>query len=187
MPLKINKPGVTVNDVSYNALHVELNPFIEPQYSRVSINTRCYDFDEVSIRGLEGAWDSSLVIDPSGNYDVSIWIEPEEPIVPKNWDRFNPIKVDFEEEASTNLVEWAAMKSKIELTSHKSIPYEYMAYEDDVYELDSSTGDPILDPCTNQPIIIHAKGELIKKENGTYLFYTRVLDRFCEAEDVSIL
>lgn len=187
MALKINKPGQTINDASYGALYVELNPFIELHYNRVSVNTKCYDFDDVSVYGLEGTWDSSLVIDPSGNYDVSVWIPPAQPIIPKNWERFNPMKFDFELEASTNLENWATEKAKINLTSIHHIPYEYMAYEEDVYQLDPSTGDPVLDPCTNEPIKLHSAGDLIKKENGTYLFYTRTIDRFCELADVSIL
>jgi hypothetical protein len=222
MALKINKPGLTINDASYNALYVELEPFVELHYDRVSVNTKCYDFEDVSLYGLTGYWDASLRWDPSTSYevdvwdvstvidasgntidvsildsstvivpagwtDISVWIPPIEHIIPKGWKRFNPMKFDFEEEASTNLESWAAIKAKRELTSQKAVPYEYMAYEDDIYDLDPSSGDPILDPCTNQPILLHAKGELIKKENGTYLFYTKVLDRFCEAEDVSIL
>ena len=186
MALKINKPGLTIDDASYNALYVELNPFIEAHYDRVSVNTKCYDFDDVSTYGLEGTWDASLVIDPSGNYDVSIWIEPAQSIIPSGWERFNPIKLQLETEAETDLENWATQKSITELTSQKSVPYEYMAYEEDVYKLDSLSGDPVLDPCTGAPIIIHAAGELIKKHNGTYMFYTKILDRFCEAEDVSI-
>jgi len=187
MVLKINKPGLTIEDVSYGSLYVELNPFIELHYNRVSINTKCYDYEDVSIYGLDGSWDSSLVIDPSGNYDVSIFIEPAQPIIPKNWERFNPMKFDFEEEASTNLDVWATEKAIEDLSSVKRIPYEYMKYEENVYDLDPSTGDPILDPCTNEPVILHSVGELIRKDNGTFMFYTRTLDRFCEAVDISIL
>ena len=186
MALKINKPGLTIEDVSYGGLHVELSPFIEMHYNRVSINTKCYSQEDVSLYGLDGFWDSSLVIDPSGNYDVSVWIPPAQSIIPKGWDRFNPIKVDFEEEASTNLNLWSHQKVKRELVSVKHVPYEYMAYEEDVYELDPSSGDPVLDPCTNEPIVIHSKGDLMKKSNGTYMFYTKTLENFCDPEDVSI-
>lgn len=186
MAIKILKSGLTIEDVSYGGLHVELQPFIEMHYNRVSINTKCYDIDDVFAYGLEGTWDSSTVIDPSGNFDVSIWIPPAIPIVPMGWERFNPIKVDFELEASTNLEVWAHLKTKQALVTQKLVPYEYMKYEENVYDLDPSTGDPILDPCTNQPIILHSAGELIRKSNGTYMFYTKVLDPFCDPEDISI-
>ena len=59
-----------------------------------------------------------------------------------------------------------------------------MAYETDVFDLDPSTGEPILDGEDN-PIKLHSEGELIKKKNGTYQFYTKTLPIFCELEDVS--
>ena len=159
MSIIINKPGQTINDVSYGFLQVELNPFIELHYDRVSVNTKCYD-------GLDASMFS--------------------PIIPKDWDRFNPIKIPFELEASTNLEEWAHEKCVEALTTTKNVPYEYMAYETDIFDLDPSTGDPVLDPCTNEPIVLHTQGELIKKANGTYMFYTKILPIFCELEDVSI-
>lgn len=224
MSIIINKPGQTINDVSYGFLQVELNPFIELHYDRVSVNTKCYDGLDASMFGLEGYWDSSTelipessyyvdvwVDDPSGHWDSSVWVEdssgywdaslvtvpeyitdisifidPISPIIPVDWDRFNPIKIPFELEASTNLEEWAHEKCVEELTTAKLLPYEYMAYETDVYDLDPSSGDPMLDPCTNQPIVLHSQGELIKKANGTYMFYTKILPIFCELEDVSI-
>jgi hypothetical protein len=184
MALKINKPGSTVNDASYGALYIELDPFIELHYDRVSINTKCYDWEDVSLYGLEGYWTNT--VDASG-IDVSTWVDPAQPIIPKNWERFNPIKVDFEEDASTKLQAWSVKKTIAELTRVKNIPYEYMKYEDNVYELDPSSGEPVVDPSTGQPVVIHSKGELIKKENGVFMFYTKQYDRFCEIDDVSIL
>jgi len=188
MAIKIYKAGVTIEDVSYGSLHVELNPFIELHYDRVSVNTKCYDGLDASMFGIEGYWDvSTQILDPSvGPVDVSVWVDPITHIIPKDWDRFNPIKIPFELEASTNLEAWAHEKCVEELTSVKAVPYEYMAYETDVYDLDPSTGDPVLDPCTNEPIVLHSQGELIKKANGTYMFYTKILPIFCELEDVSI-
>lgn len=187
MAIKINKPGLDINGFPYDFLHVELDPFIELHYDRVSVNTKCYNGLDAS-QGLEGYWDvSTAILDPSvGPVDVSIWISPLQPILPEDWDRFNPIKIPFELEASTNLEEWAHEKCAEELTSTKAVPYEYMAYETDVFDLDPSTGEPILDPSTNEAIKLHSKGELIKKANGTYMFYTKILPIFCELEDVSI-
>ena len=188
MSIIINKPGITVDDVSYGFLQMELYPFIELQYDRVSVNTKCYDGLDASMFGLEGYWDVSIaILDPSvGAVDVSLWVEPIQSIIPEGWNRFNPIKIPFELEASTNLEQWSHEKCVEELTTIKAVPYEYMAYETDVYDLDPSTGDPVLDPCTNEPIILHSQGELIKKANGTYIFYTKILPIFCELEDVSI-
>jgi hypothetical protein len=183
MAIKIYKSGLTIDDVSYGGLHVELNPFIEMHYNRVSVNTKCYTLEDVSTYGLVGTWIDTL--DASGN-DVSTWVPPAQEIIPQSWERFNPVKIDFELEASTNLEQWSHEKVKQELVSKRTIPYEYMKYEADVYELDPSSGEPVLDPCTNQPIILHAKDELIKKANGTYQFYTRIEDEFCQPEDVSI-
>lgn len=146
MQLKINKPGLTIEDASYGSLYVELDPFFEPGYNRISVNTKCYNFDDVAANGLESA----------------------EAITPKNWERFNPMKFDFELEASTNLEEWSLNKAIVDLTSIHNVPYEYMKYEADVYDLDPSTGEPILDSSTGLPILLHVKDELIKKDNGVY-------------------
>jgi len=188
MSIIINKQGIDINSNSYDSLYVELNPFIEMHYDRVSIHTKCYNYLDVLIYGLEvGTYDSSIVIDASGNeIDYLQYIPPAQSIIPVGWERFNPILVPFELEASTNLESWSIDKVIEELTNEKSLPYEYMAYEDDVFELDPFTGEIILDPSTGESIIIHAKGELIKKQNGTYMFYNKKLPRFCEAEDVSI-
>ena len=189
MSLIINKSGITINDVSYGFLHVTIEPEIELHYDRVSIKTECFDGLEASIYGLDGWWDSSVaILDPSiGPVDISIWIEPIQPIFPIDWNRFDPINVPFEQEASTNLDVWAHNKTKEELISVKPEPYSYMMYEDDVLELDVSTGDPVLDPCTNQPILVHEKAELIKKKNGTFMFFTKILPIFCEDEDIEIV
>ena len=188
MSIIINKSGVDINDVSYGFLQIELDPQLELHYDRVSINTTCYDGFDASMYGITGWWDvSTTILDPCiGPVDISIWVDPISPIQPAGWDRFKEIKVPFELEASTNLEVWSHRKAARELINVKYLPYEYMAYEEDVFKLDPSSGDPVLDPCTNQPIIIHPKGELIKKSNNTYQFHTKVLDIFCELEDVSI-
>ena len=188
MAIIINKPGTDINLNSYDSIYVDLNPFIELHYDRVSINTKCYNYMDVSLYGFEGTYDSSIVIDASGNeIDYPQYNPPAQIIVPMGWERFNPIIIPFELEASTNLESWATTKAIEELTNEKKIPYEYMAYENDVFELDASTGDIIIDPSTGVGIIIHSKGELIKKRNGNYMFYTKKLPRFCETEDISII
>jgi hypothetical protein len=164
MPLRINKPGIDIDGREFPFIQVEIDPQIEIHYDRVSIFTKCFN----------------------GN-DVSSGIENPEEIVPVGWERFNPIKVPYEEEASEDLFSWSHQKALDEISSSKNLPYEYMAYEADVYDLDPSTGEYILDPSTNEPIKLHSKGELVKKLNGTYMFYTKEIPRFCETEDISIL
>jgi len=189
MSIIINKSGVTVDDVSYGFLQIELDSQLELHYDRVLINTQCFDGLDASNYGLNGHWEPSTYEDPDpsvGTVDVSIWVDPISPIFPSEWQRFNNFEVPFELEASTNLEEWSHEKSVEELTSIKASPYEYMAYEADVFDLDPSSGEPVLDPCTNEPIKLHVKGDLIKKKNGTYQFYTKILPIFCELEDVSI-
>ena len=188
MSIIINKSGVDVNDVSYGFLQVELSPQIELHFDRVSINTKCFNGLDASNYGIPH-WEPSTYEDPDpsvGTVDVSIWVDPILPIFPSEWTRFNHIEIPFELEASTNLEEWSHEKTVEEITSVKALPYEYMAYEDDVFDLDPSSGEIVLDPCTNEPIKLHTKGELIKKKNETYQFYTKILPIFCELEDVSI-
>jgi len=187
MALIINKSGTDRDGNSYPFLYVEINPVIELHYDRVSINTKCFNGLDVSNYGFEGWWDASLVVDPSGNYDASVWVNPIKPLQIEEWDRFDPIKAPFEDEASTNLISWSLQKSIVEITTTKNVPYEYMQYENDVFELDASTGEPVIDPSTGQPIKLHTTGELITKGNGTYMFYTRTLPIFCETVDVSIV
>jgi len=189
MSIIINKPGVDTNDVSYGFLQVELYPQIELHFDKVSINTKCFDGLEASTYGINGYWDSSTYEDPDpsvGTVDVSIWVDPILSIFPSEWNRFNTIEIPFELEASTNLEELSHEKTVEELTNIKASPFEYMAYEADVFDLDPSSGEPVLDPCTNEPITLHVQGELIKKKNDTYQFYTKILPIFCELEDVSI-
>ncbi len=163
MAIIINKPGVDINGRSYPYLKIDITPEIELHYDRVFIKTKCFN-----------------------GTDISNEIENPEFIIPEKWDRFDPIVVPYEE-AAQNLSSWAHQKVLEELSSEKNIPYEYMAYEDDVYDLDPSTGEQILDPSTGTPIKLHKKGELIKKKNGTYMFYTKILPRFCEEEDIKII
>jgi len=211
MSIIINKPGLTADDASYGFLQVEVLPKIENEI--VSIKTRCFDGLEASINSINGYWDasteyypgyyhdvsiwigdassgyvidSSIRIYPPKTIDVSIWIDGIEPIFPVGWEDYEIISVEFELEASGNLINWAHDKVIEQLISVRSFPDSYMIYEADVFELDPSTGEPVLDPSTGQPIINHAKGDLVTKDEETYLFYIKTYDRFCEAEDVSI-
>jgi len=187
MSIIINKSGVDVNDVSYGFLQVELMPKLEND--TVFIKNKCYNGLDASIYGLEGWLDASTYEDPDpsiGTIDVSIWISPINSIFPVDWDKYEVIQVPFELEASGNLINWSHDKVIEELTDVKSYPDSYMVYEADIFELDPSTGEPMIDPSTGLPIINHAEGDLVMKEEETYLFYTKVYDRFCELEDVSI-
>jgi len=187
MSIIINQGGFDINGREYEFLQVEIDPRIELDYNRVSIETLCFNGEDVSLYGITGWWDPSTVIDSSGNLvDVSIWVPPIDPVIPELWDRFDPIIASFELEASTNMEVWSHNKAVEELTDIKDIPYEYYAYEADVFDLDPSTGEPILDASTGEPIKLHSEGDLIMKYNGTNMFYTKTIDRFCELEDVSI-
>lgn len=163
MALKINKPGKDLNGESYPYLHVNLQPIVEEHYDRVSVNTTCFNGLDISINGYG----------------------PK--IVPEGWDRFDPIKIPLEDGYDTDLNQWVHQKCSEELSTVRKLPYEYMKYEEDVYDLDPSTGDPILDPSTGQPIVLHKAGDFILKANGTYRFYEKELTRFCEAEDIEII
>jgi hypothetical protein len=155
----INKPGIDINEQEYPFLFVELNPQIELHYDRVSIKSKCY-------KGV--------------NIDNN---EYSDKIIPKNWDRLYVVKVPYEKESENDMNEWVTQKFINELTSKKHIPYEYLKYEDDVFDLDETTGEPKLN-AENKPILLYKKGELIKKRNGTYKFYTKIIDEFCELEDI---
>jgi hypothetical protein len=162
MSLIINKVGKDINGNEFPFLKVDIYPELEPQYNRVSIKTSCFN-----------------------GIDISIGVENPLVITPEKWDRFNVFTIEYEDEIQ-DLTIWSHEKTIEELSSEKNIPYEYMMYEDDIYDLDPITGEQILDPVTSKPIKLHKKGELIKKSNGTYFLYTRVLPRYCESEDVII-
>jgi len=163
MALKINKSGVDINGEAYPYLHVTLGPQVELQYDRVSVRTNCFN----------GA-------------DASVGYGPT--IIPEGWAiRFDPIKIQYEEGAENDLENWVNTKVMLKLSTEENIPYEYMQYENDVFELDPSTGEQVLDPSTGQPIKLHTTGELITKANGTHMFYTKTLPAFCEADDLEIV
>ena len=154
MAIKINKSGIDLNGEAYPYLHVTLDPFLELHYDRVSVNTTCFNGLDISTNGYG----------------------PK--IIPEGWERFNPIKLQYEEGAEADLESWSNTKVMEHLSSELDLPYEYMQYETDVFELDPSTG---------QPIKLHSVGELITKVNGTHMFYTKKLPAFCEADDLEIV
>lgn len=158
MALVINKPGEIKTGGSYSSLYVNLEIIVEEHYDRVSVNTSCLKDSSTGAK-----------------------------MVPVGWERFDPIKIPLEEGYDTDLNQWVHQKCLEELSSPKKLPYEYMQYEADVYDLDPSTGDPILDPSTGQPIILHHTGDFILKSNGTHRFYEKELPRFCEAEDIETI
>lgn len=163
MAIKINKAGVDINGKAYPYLHVNLDSKVELHYNRVSVGTTCFNGLDISINGYG----------------------PK--IIPEGWERLDPIKLPYEEGAENDLDNWVNTKVMEKLSTPENIPYEYMQYETDIFELDPSTGEQVLDSSTGAPIKLHEAGELITKSNGTYKFYTKVIPAFCEKEDLEIV
>lgn len=161
MALIIEKPGVDITGIDYNFLYIELRPEIETHYDRVSVKTIVY-------KGT--------------NIDTN---EYGEKITPEGWERFSMLKIPYDDMTDIDFDKWVNEKSFELITSPKTLMYEYMTYEDDIFDINDS-GDIKKDKDGN-PIILHKKGEIIKKKNGTSMFYNKELPPFCETNQIKII
>ncbi len=159
MVLKINKDVETIDGSTYSNFYVTLEATFINDYDKFNVQSKCFSG-----------------FDPSLNVCIDY-------ISIINWVEFNDMDFQYEEDASTNFDAWFFNKTVDKLTSPKTLMYEYKIYETNIYDLDPSTGDPMLDDDSN-PIILHKKDDIVNKKNGAPFFYNKELPQFCETTNI---